>query len=332
MEIKQLESNLNDFIVSIGVYNNIVFNQLPFYYNLCIELSETLQKHFNYYEDKIDYSKISKISLFDKLDLIKDFYKNVGISFDIDKYISDGTINFENYDHFYDNEDTESKKTFMFGYGLSSYEGEKKLVDVCNNGLITDIPVIVHELSHFRDQPDVKRNQVSDLLTETLAITEEFICCDYLSQKGYKSEMNFFLERQLYSLYKSVEYMKSIYRMLLLYDEIGSISKDNYLYYYENDECYDSDIKRLEYFNLQRFVPISWYVLSTALAPYLYCKYKEDSSFMKNIISLHDSINNKDIITCFKEMGLTNFNSNERKQMLECIDKIMSNINSVKTL
>lgn len=332
MEIKELESNLNDFIVSIGGYNNIVFNQLAFYYNLCIELGETLQKHFKDYNEEIDYSKISKISLFDKLDLIKDFYKSVGIFFDIDKYINDGTIGFENYDHFYDNEDIEDERKFMFGYGLSSYEGEKKLVDVCNNGFITDIPVIVHELSHFRDQPDVRRNQVSHLLTESLAITEEFICCDYLNQKGYKSDMNFFLERQLYSLYNGVRYMKSIYRMLLLYDEMGSISNENYLYYYENDEYYDIDIKRLESFNLQRFVPISWYVLATALAPYLYCKYKEDSSFMKNIISLHDSINNKDIMDCFKDMGLTNFNSNERKEMLESIDKIMSDINNVKTL
>lgn len=333
MELKDIEHAMNDYILNIGAYNNKIFANLPFYLNISLQLEKTLEKYFKDYKYEVRYEEISKISLFDKIKLIKQFYDEVGISFDIDKYINDGTIDFRYYDYFYDNEDTESYKLFRFGVGNNCYYGEKKIVNVSENGLITDIPIIIHELSHLRNQPDIKRNQVSDLLTETLAITEVFICADYLSKKGYKFEMHKLIKDQLYALYKGIVDMKSIYRMVLLFDELGSISKEDYKYYYDNDDEYEFDLEKLKNIKDKRsFITESWYILATALAPFLYCQYKKDKSFMKNIIKLHDMINNSDELECFKEMGLTYLDSAEREQLLECIDNIMNDMDNIKTL
>lgn len=145
---------------------------------------------------------------------------------------------------------------------------------------------------------------------------------------NYKEEINYLIK---IIFYKVVKNMKSIYKMLLLFDNLGSVSKENYnYYYYGNTENYELNLKMLKGFDYRNyFVYYTWYVFATALAPYLYCKYKNDKSFMKTIIHLHTSINNKSIMDCLSEIGLTDFNFNE---INECINNIMNHIDSIKTL
>lgn len=324
-EIRKLEQAMNDYIVRSNAENTQVYNNLELFYGLSSILVKNLLKHTQELNVDIDYSKITKVSIFDKLKLLDNFYKSHSIEFDLDKHTNDGTIGFKYYDHLNDNNDSKDLKNYHFNVGTNYYDNSKKLVDSCNNGFITDTLVLCHELSHYRNQPDKRRNQVNDLLTEALAYAEELICGDYLKELGYQDDIELFRKRLYYNFYKVARESQAKYKMFFLYKNLGSVSENSYELLYGNKEGYESHIKYMNQFTQKNNFDLyfySWYVMGSILGTHLYYEYKNNPLFLKNIKSLHDRINDSGMLECFELMGLTDLG-------LEDIEKLENSLNSV---
>jgi len=331
INVKEIESAMNDFIVKISGRNNIVYGQLPIFHNLSDKLIVIISKFYENCSPNIDYEKITKMSLYEKLDIIKGFYQQLGVEIDLEQIIADGTLDFKYNDIFYDNENFPP----LYIYGLNYYNNGHKSIDAANNGLVTDICLIIHEISHFRNQPEFKRNQVNDLLTETIAYTEEFIFADYLSKLGYKSDIYLLLRRSFILFYNYAKNMKSVYKMFILYEELGSISKEDYKYYFEDDKDYEDDLKQIQDASKNNFCGFfeqSWYILAVFLAAYLYQKYKNDNSFIDNINKLHSQISTNNILECFSLMGLNSLNEKDINTISDSLTDLINGFETSKTL
>jgi len=331
-KVKTLQQVMNDYLVRTHAEDREIYNNLGLFYDLSFYLEKGLSEHFSSHNETVDYSKITKISLFDKVKLVQSFYKEIGVEFDFDKYINDGTIDLVYYDYFNDNEDLEGEKLRHLGNGNNNYDGSKKTVNICNNGFITDILVTVHELSHFRDQPDDGRNQVSNLLTESLAYAEELICIDYLSELGYKEDMILWEKHLFNTFYNIARNTRPIYKMFLVHQELGNISEENYEYYFKAKDGYKSIIEYMSRFTEKKDFDLyynTWYVIGAVLGTYMYLHYKKDKSFSKNIAELHNRINDSSTTDCFKVMGLQDFGDEDKEKLNSALDEIKLELNEI---
>ena len=321
-KVKKTEQFLNNYIIDKNLEQTAVYHNLEFFYDLSSVLDTYLSKHVDTLKEEIYYSKITKMSLFDKLNLVEEFYKEHGIEFDLNKHLDDGTIDFIYYDHL-------NIKHEQFVMGRNYYEKSKKLIDVANHGFVVDILVLIHELSHLRDQPDIRRNQLSDLLTEALACAESLICADYLKELGYQEDMLLWKKRLYYTFYILAKQTKIKYEMLLLFKNLGSLSESSYELFYGNNDKYKDNIEHMNQFidnNDFNIYFYSWYIMGAVFGTHLYNEHKNDPSFMKNIILLHDRINDSDIIQCLKLMNFNNDGSRDLEKVENALELTVSEL------
>lgn len=276
--------------------NNIVLINLDFFEYLSsfyISKFNTLNINF---KGQLDYGKFTKITLQEKIDILKQFYNYIKIDIDIDKLISDGTINIFTYDN-YDNENLEEKIKYLY-QGSNTYDNGHKVINVTNNGYVTDILIIVHELSHFRNQPDNARGQVNHLFTESLAYADEIIAADFLCKLGYEKEVK--------------EYMK-----FLFVDKYSILFKQNKLFKilneYKNGIQSNLNIQELNNTNLESVFLNTFNLLSIAISPELFMTYKTVG--YKDINELYDDINKDDALIIFNKIGLNELDDNHLNKL-----------------
>ncbi len=323
---------INDYLVITNAEQSEIYHNIDLFYDLSLLLEIGLPEYFN---EPINYNKITNISFFDKIELIQNFYKKIEVNFDLDKYINDGTIDFIYYDYINNNEDSEKVK-YPFGNGKCYYETSKRLVDSSNNGLITDVPLVIHELSHFRNQPNSGRNEISQLLTESVAYAEELICIDYLLDLGYEEDMNIWKKYLFTFFYNQAKHSRLIYKIILVHKELGNISEENYEYYFKTKDEYESTIKyvsryvsRLVEENDFQLYDESSYVMGAILGIYMYIQYKKDKSFFKNIVELHQRINDSDASVCFKVIGLKDLGDEDKAKLNNALNEIKLELNEI---
>ncbi|MDD2378190.1 MAG: hypothetical protein PHD10_04905 [Bacilli bacterium] len=329
-EIRKLEQSMNDYIVNTNACNSAVYNNLELFYELSSIVEAGLCNHIDILKEEIYYSKLSKMTLFDKLKIITRFYKDHNIEFDLNKHLNDGTIDYIYHDCFNVNQELENSENQYFINGSNYYENSKKLVDIGNHGLVTDILVSIHELSHLRNQPDIRRSEINDLLTEALAYAEELICVDYLAELGYQEDMRLWKKRLYYTFYCVSKEAKAKYKVFSLFNNLGSLSESSYELFYGNKDLYEKYIGYIHQFTRKNNFNIyyhSWYVMGAVLGNYLYTEYKNDPSFMNNINLLHDKINDSDMLECLKLMKLTDLNNNDLEKLS---NSLQTTVNELK--
>ena len=207
MEIGNVEEFLNDYLVYNNALPNCVLDNLYLFYKIAEEVEELLEKYFKN-GIKIDTNNFTKVTLEEKIEIVKQYFKDCEIDFNIEKYISDGTIEFVDYNQQNENYDFFDIYNCFRGQMYRENKGAIKLIDVCENGLASDICLLIHEISHFRDEPLNPRNQISNLLTETLAYTETLISADYLNEIGFFIEAQSVLKMEGNILYNIVKKYK----------------------------------------------------------------------------------------------------------------------------
>lgn len=293
-KIKILNQKLNDYFVETKDTNMVLNNNISVFYKLSILTNNELLEYFNEKDNIDDIESLTKLNFLEKIQLATEFYKYLNIDFDIEKYIQNGTIDFQSQAQFEDNI-----------IGVNKKENGYTIIDVINSGTIFDVAVLVHELSHFRDTGKDDYNEVWILLTEALAYTEKLIFIDFLSKNGYEKDA-FILKRIFgYNCYLIADEMIPIYEMLQLYNDLGSISKENYDFYYINNDYYDEDITKMEEFLETKEISFnSRYILGMPLAVYLFEKYKNDNEFINTIQILHDKISKCSFAECLNIMKL----------------------------
>lgn len=303
---RELNLFFNDFLINTKFEIAFIISNLDLYLRISYISYGATKEEFNH---KIETKPI-KIGLEEKINLINGFYKYINVDFDVNKVINDGTINFfhSNYgsEATYETEDVKNSAS-------NYYIGLTRHIDTYSNGLLSDIVLLIHELSHLRNQPIPRRGLTNSIFTETLAYVEELIYYDYLEEVGFKEQSE--IQRKLFlsHLYTLSDDAIAIARMFKLFTTLGNISLDNYKMMYGDDNNYEYCLFLINKVKDDDFLfkKNALYSLGFPLATYLYMQYKEDHTFIETINGLHDAINTKGIKDCLSMMNLKNFGDDD---------------------
>lgn len=309
---KEIDINelLNDFLNRNNERDDLLLDNVNVFY----EMSKFINKQMDFEIPKsaVDFSKLSKSTFFYNIELIDDFFKTMKIQFKTDEIVRDGTLEIITTDY------------EIVMNGINKYIGDHKAITVYNNGYITDSIVWVHEISHYRNQPEGKREQVNCLLTEVVAHAMELIYTDYLENKGYIYEANFGRYDILHSFHAASYKAYILLKIIILYQILGDTSEESYSYLYGKNKHYD-ELKN-EFINIINKGPATMYnaflyTLSGALSVYMYNQYRKDNNFINNIEELNTSLlNGDDINKCLRIIGITGYNEESLDKIKEAYD------------
>ena len=308
MNIKDLEDKMNNYIISMDEQDNFVLENIEIFYRLNFIQSKLLEKKLKDFDKNINIHKIDKMPFYNIISLINEFYHKLNIKLDINKLYTDGTIGYK----FFDYDDEDNYERFRIGANYFNIYDKKKTIISCNNGVVTDADVLIHELSHYRNDMDDGRTVITMLFTETLALTDELIFYDFLLNRNYKIDPNFF-KGSFNFLYENSLYIVPIMELLWLYRDSGSLSKESFGDFYNTLEDYDDDLKYFDEMPIDAsLINVVSYTIAGYLAPYLFYRYKETNSY-----AFLDDFNNMiinrnmNIEKCFQKLGLNGFDKED---------------------
>lgn len=236
---------------------------------------------------KVDLENYKRLDLLTKIDLVKKIFKkyNYPISNEtIDKILSDGTIDFREYE--YDKDYLPSVHEGIVA-GCAGIKDDFRFISIPNSGYITDAVIFAHELAHYT--VGIPENTTDHMVSESLAIFTEFLMEDELSSMGYNEEMKYVRKlRFKNTLNKS--YLIRIMAFINVYFTFGDFEYDSYkkLYGKMTEESYNRELSKIkDYFasEIEDLHPQRslYYIFGCVYAYYMYDKLKSDKSYINNI-------------------------------------------------
>ena len=236
---------------------------------------------------KVDLENYKRLDLFTKIDLVKKIFKkyNYPISNEtIDKILSDGTIDFREYE--YDKDYLPSIHEGIVA-GCAGINDDFRFISIPNSGYITDAVIFAHELAHYT--VGIPENTTDHMVSESLAIFTEFLMEDELSSMGYNEEMKYVRKlRFKNTLNKS--YLIRIMAFINVYFTFGDFEYDSYkkLYGKMTEESYNRELSKIkDYFasEIEDLHPQRslYYIFGCVYAYYMYDKLKSDKAYINNI-------------------------------------------------
>lgn len=235
----------------------------------------------------VDLENYKRLDLLTKIDLVKKIFKkyNYPISNEtIDKILSDGTIDFREYE--YDKDYLPSVHEGIVA-GCAGIKDDFRFISIPNSGYITDVVILAHELAHYT--VGIPENTTDHMVSESLAIFTEFLMEDELSSMGYNEEMKYVRKLRFKdTLNKS--YLIRIMAFINVYFTFGDFEYDSYkkLYGKMTEESYNSELSKIkDYFasEIEDLHPQRslYYIFGCVYAYYMYDKLKSDKAYINNI-------------------------------------------------
>lgn len=235
----------------------------------------------------VDLENYKRLDLLTKIDLVKKIFKkyNYPISNEtIDKILSDGTIDFREYE--YDKDYLPSVHEGIVA-GCAGIKDDFRFISIPNSGYITDAVIFAHELAHYT--VGIPENTTDHMVSESLAIFTEFLMEDELSSMGYNEEMKYVRKlRFKNTLNKS--YLIRIMAFINVYFTFGDFEYDSYkkLYGKMTEESYNRELSKIkDYFasEIEDLHPQRslYYIFGCVYAYYMYDKLKSDKAYINNI-------------------------------------------------
>lgn len=235
----------------------------------------------------VDLENYKRLDLLTKIDLVKKIFKkyNYPISNEtIDKILSDGTIDFREYE--YDKDYLPSVHEGIVA-GCAGIKDDFRFISIPNSGYITDAVIFAHELAHYT--VGIPETTTDHMVSESLAIFTEFLMEDELSSMGYNEEMKYVRKlRFKNTLNKS--YLIRIMAFINVYFTFGDFEYDSYkkLYGKMTEESYNRELSKIkDYFasEIEDLHPQRslYYIFGCVYAYYMYDKLKSDKSYINNI-------------------------------------------------
>lgn len=235
----------------------------------------------------VDLENYKRLDLLTKIDLVKKIFKkyNYPISNEtIDKILSDGTIDFREYE--YDKDYLPSVHEGIVA-GCAGIKDDFRFISIPNSGYITDAVILAHELAHYT--VGIPENTTDHMVSESLAIFTEFLMEDELSSMGYNQEMKYVRKLRFKdTLNKS--YLIRIMAFINVYFTFGDFEYDSYkkLYGKMTEESYNSELSKIkDYFasEIEDLHPQRslYYIFGCVYAYYMYDKLKSDKAYINNI-------------------------------------------------
>lgn len=263
-------------------------------------------------DDDLNYQKMS---IDESVALAQKFFDNHDIDININDMIKEKKLVFTDE---YELTLEEGKDPQISGTSLYDENNERK-IEIGITNTIHDSLVLVHEIVHYLNQPEHYRNETSDLLTEALSYTYEYIFCNELDKKYSESQKLHFqlFERLITNFTRKV---CDIYGALSLYYKTGDITEDTY------NKVYDDNGYHLMINNIEKYITEgnnvmydTFYVLGVPLGIYMVEEYKKDNSFINKIELLNNSINDKTMEECLNIINI--------KSLKDCYNKCEKSIN-----
>ena len=252
------------------------------------------------------------VSLEENISLAQQFLDKHNINVSIKELIANGNIIFKKIDD----------KTAKSKDGTSYYDKDnKRVIEIYLNNNVIDSCILIHEIMHFSNQPESKRDFVSDLLTESLSYGMEFIYIEELKQIKYSDDLNIFMKFVMRMICKCMDKVYYCYKLILLYKKEKDISLETYNKVFK-DNNYEKTIDCFEEYVKEHNLVVSdtWNVLGFPIAIYILETYKKDKSIIKKLMEYNKAINEKSYQECLSIIGLN--------IATEFIDKIKSSTSS----
>ena len=282
---------------------------------------------------KVDLDNYKRLDLFTKIDLVKKIFKkyNYPISNEtIDKILSDGTIDFREYE--YDKDYLPSVHEGIVA-GCAGIKDDFRFISIPNSGYITDAVIFAHELAHYT--VGIPENTTDHMVRESLAIFTEFLMEDELSSMGYNEEMKYVRKlRFKNTLNKS--YLIRIMAFINVYFTFGDFEYDSYkkLYGKMTEESYNRELSKIkDYFasEIEDLHPQRslYYIFGCVYAYYMYDKLKSDKAYINNIYQAFSIPYRTDLQSLSKALGIYKIESD----LKEAITSYKTELNNeTKTL
>ena len=281
----------------------------------------------------VDLENYKRLDLFTKIDLVKKIFKkyNYPISNEtIDKILSDGTIDFREYE--YDKDYLPSVHEGIVA-GCAGIKDDFRFISIPNSGYITDAVIFAHELAHYT--VGIPENTTDHMVSESLAIFTEFLMEDELSSMGYNQEMKYVRKLRFKdTLNKS--YLIRIMAFINVYFTFGDFEYDSYkkLYGKMTEESYNSELSKIkDYFasEIEDLHPQRslYYIFGCVYAYYMYDKLKSDKAYINNIYQAFSIPYRTDLQSFSKALGIYKIESD----LKEAITSYKTELNNeTKTL
>lgn len=282
---------------------------------------------------KVDLENYKRLDLLTKIDLVKKIFKkyNYPISNEtIDKILSDGTIDFREYE--YDKDYLPSIHEGIVA-GCAGIKDDFRFISIPNSGYITDAVIFAHELAHYT--VGIPENTTDHMVSESLAIFTEFLMEDELSSMGYNEEMKYVRKlRFKNTLNKS--YLIRIMAFINVYFTFGDFEYDSYkkLYGKMTEESYNRELSKIkDYFasEIEDLHPQRslYYIFGCVYAYYMYDKLKSDKAYINNIYQAFSIPYRTDLQSFSKALGIYKIESD----LKEAITSYKTELNNeTKTL
>ena len=282
---------------------------------------------------KVDLDNYKRLDLFTKIDLVKKIFKkyNYPISNEtIDKILSDGTIDFREYE--YDKDYLPSVHEGVVA-GCAGIKDDFRFISIPNSGYITDAVIFAHELAHYT--VGIPENTTDHMVSESLAIFTEFLMEDELSSMGYNEEMKYVRKLRFKdTLNKS--YLIRIMAFINVYFTFGDFEYDSYkkLYGKMTEESYNRELSKIkDYFasEIEDLHPQRslYYIFGCVYAYYMYDKLKSDKAYINNIYQAFSIPYRTDLQSFSKALGIYKIESD----LKEAITSYKTELNNeTKTL
>lgn len=281
----------------------------------------------------VDLENYKRLDLFTKIDLVKKIFKkyNYPISNEtIDKILSDGTIDFREYE--YDKDYLPSVHEGIVA-GCAGIKDDFRFISIPNSGYITDAVIFAHELAHYT--VGIPENTTDHMVSESLAIFTEFLMEDELSSMGYNEEMKYVRKLRFKdTLNKS--YLIRIMAFINVYFTFGDFEYDSYkkLYGKMTEESYNRELSKIkDYFasEIEDLHPQRslYYIFGCVYAYYMYDKLKSDKAYINNIYQAFSIPYRTDLQSFSKALGIYKIESD----LKEAITSYKTELNNeTKTL
>lgn len=304
--------------LSFFEYNTFVLDYIEYLWSLVNYIEKKYKNLYNELYFSMNYSKLSKD---DVIKLVNEFYKRHNTNLNVYDLIEQDILCIKN-------EEKEQNTFFKVKQdGKSFYdENNNKKINIKLEGTIFDAAVIIHELSHYRNQPDNKRNFISDLFTEALAYANELIFFEDLKDTKYSENRNLHFIGIMFLMYSYAYNMHYIYKTIMLYKKENNITKSLYKKLFKTND-YDAMLDDFEKYVSQNRLVVrdTWFVIGLPLAIYMLEEYMKDVNFFDRLEKFNIDINEKGIWECLKIININN--------MEDLINKIKLSTNSyIKTL
>ena len=304
--------------LSFFEYNTFILDYIEYLWSLVNYIEK---KYKNLYEElhfSMNYSKLSKNGV---IKLVDEFYKSHNIDLNVYDLINQDILCIKT-------EEKEKDAFFETKHDGESFydENNNKRIIIKLEGTIFDAAVIIHELSHYRNQPDGKRNFISDLFTEALAYANALIFFEDLKDTKFLKDRNLHFTGIMFLMYSYVYNIHYIYKTIMLYKKENNITKLLHKKLFKTDD-YDAMLNDFEKYVSQNRLVVrdTWFVIGLPLAIYMLEEYMKDKNFFDRLEKFNIDINEKSLWECLKAINVNG--------MDDLINKIKSSTNSyIETL